>query len=62
MKKEEKYLEMTDAFLRQSSKGEIPNKITQDLRFCMDEQQEKLQQKGVAIKEEYVLPEHVIRQ
>lgn len=45
MKKEEKYLAMTDSFLRQSSKGELPDKITQDLRFCMDEQQEKLQQK-----------------
>ena len=60
MKKEEKYLEMTDAFLRQSSKGEIPNKITQDLRFCMDEQQEKLQQKGVAIKEEYVFDDEAV--
>ncbi len=60
MKKEEKYLAMTDSFLRQSSKGELPDKITQDLRFCMDEQQEKLQQKGVTIHEEYVFNDEAV--
>ena len=41
----DKYLSMTDAYLKKTSKGEIPEKITRDLRFCMDEQQDRLQKK-----------------
>ena len=52
--KADKYLAMTDTFLRQSSKGEIPDKITRDLRFCMDEQEEKLRKNGISMREEYV--------
>ncbi len=60
MKKEETYLEMTDAFLRQVSKGETPEKITKDLRFCMDLQQKKLRQKDVRIKEEYIFDNEAV--
>lgn len=49
----DKYLAMTDTFMRQTSKGEIPEKITRDFRFCMDEQLEKLQKKDVTMREEY---------
>ena len=49
----DKYLAMTDTFMRQTSKGEIPEKITRDFRFCMDEQREKLQKKDVTMREEY---------
>ena len=50
----DKYLSMTDAYLKKTSKGEIPEKITRDLRFCMDEQQDRLQKKGLTMSEEYV--------
>ena len=50
----DKYLSMTDAFLIKTGKGEIPDKITRDLRFCMDEQQDRLQKKGLTMSEEYV--------
>jgi hypothetical protein len=51
----DKYLSMTDAYLKKTSKGETPEKITRDLRFCMDEQQDRLQKKGLTMSEEYVL-------
>ena len=50
----DKYLSMTDAYLKKTSKGEIPEKITRDLRFCMDEQQDRLQKRGLTMSEKYV--------
>ena len=58
--KADKYLAMTDTFLRQSSKGEIPDKITRDLRFCMDEQEEKLRKNGISMREEYVFDDEAV--
>ena len=56
----DKYLSMTDTFLRQTGKGEIPDKITRDLRFCMDKQQEKLQKNGLTMREEYVFDKEAV--
>lgn len=56
----DRYLYMTDAFLRQTGKGLRPDKITRDLRFCMEEQEEKLQKKGVTMREEYVFDDEAI--
>ena len=56
----DKYLAMTDTFMRQTSKGEIPEKITRDFRFCMDEQLEKLQKKDVTMREEYVFNDEAV--
>ena len=56
----DRYLYMTDAFLRQTGKGLRPDKVTRDLRFCMEEQEEKLQKKGVTMREEYVFDDEAI--
>lgn len=56
----DKYLAMTDAFMRQTGKGEIPDKITCDLRFCMDEQEEKLRKNGITMREDYVFDEEAV--
>lgn len=56
----DKYLAMTDTFMRQTGKGEIPEKITRDFRFCMDEQREKLRKKDVTMREEYVFNDEAV--
>ena len=56
----DKYLAMTDTFMKQTSKGEIPEKITRDFRFCMDEQLQKLQKKDVTMREEFVFNDEAV--
>lgn len=56
----EKYLEMTDAFLRQTGRDEIPDRITRDLRFCLDEQQKRLKEKGITLHDEFAFIDEAV--
>ena len=56
----ERYVALTDRYLKQRSAGKMPEAVTGDLRFCLKKQEERLRAFDISMHEEYAFQDGAI--
>lgn len=61
MTQNDNYLALTDEYMKQRSSGRIPDMITWDMHFCMEQQAQRLSEHGIVMREEYEFNDEAIK-